>query len=256
MEQKYQLIKGFLCKAFIEEYIEAIKKFNTQHYTESNLRNHSAYFSDKKPGRESYAYAVTTSEDDLPHINLSYGQTNRLRRLSHQATQEMDLPAGGRLLMNAQMYYQSSTPVPRHFDGELLDFSVRPDNSLEIRKAIRSEKVAVLTLVNDTEGGGTRLFHEDGSSEVVVGEPGDLLIFENVSCLHGVDAFQAPEIKRNDGLVRMTIGWRSLDHNTFLWDAGKVVSSLNKAQADLMHKDFLCNQWPRQFEEFNGKAAF
>jgi hypothetical protein len=66
-------------------------------------------------------------------------------------------------------------------------------------RALHPKKVALLTLFNNADGGGTRLFflnknskHNDNdniedNSTVICAQCGDLLIFDNASNMHGVD---------------------------------------------------------------------
>jgi hypothetical protein len=266
----YRLIKGFVRPEDLEAVIAETFDFKKTYYNEGNLATHTAYLSDDKPHRTSHAYAVTSHSPDrypegilnLPYINLratdDWGKkhlTNLYRLVRH----EMGLCQDNRMLFNVQEYYGGSEPVPMHCDGELLEFDVREDGSLNIKRSIRPDYVAVLTLVNDTDAGGTRVHPCDGvdNSHVIRAEAGDLLIFDNVNNFHSVDALNGT-VKRPDGLLRMTIGWRSLGDRCHYMEYGRVVP-INKAQAELMTEKWYVTEWPKQWEKIQAatqKAAF
>ncbi len=241
MTLRYILYKNFLSNQSLEAYINGTYKIIDRFYNEDHLREHSAYFSDEKPGRNSYAFNVWSASHpgDLPAIRteLIAECSPEIANLNYQILTYLNIPdLTTRLLFNIQLYHQANSPVSKHFDGEFQAFQVNEDNSLNIIDAIRPKYVAVLTLVNHTSSGGTRLFYSDGSSEVVSAEAGDLLVFDNIECEHGADSFISDQ---TDGLVRMTIGWRSLDYDCMLWQNGKLAGSLSANEANRIHQEWL-----------------
>jgi hypothetical protein len=216
----YKLIKNYITPEHAELLVKYSLEFKKKHYTEENLANHSAYLSDKQPHRTSSAFAVSSRVSGLlPTIPLGfypYPPTEdepsdgcSLYYTTISVSRFLGVSDTCRMLFNIQEYFASSEPVPKHNDGELLNFTIEQDGSLDIKESIRPDFVAVLTLVNDTDGGGTRLHLPDGTTELVQAQAGDLLIFDNVNCLHSVDKLEGT-VKRPDGLLRMIIGWRSL----------------------------------------------
>jgi hypothetical protein len=224
------------------------------------LRDHRVYIQDERPGRKSSAYGISESyKGHIPTIKLDWVRRNypglhELSGLSSQVARLLALPETSRMLFNVQEYYQGSEAVPKHFDGELLKFE-RKDDKLDIIKAIRPLHVAVLTLVNDVEGAGTRLHYEDGTSVVVPCEAGDLLIFENHNALHSVDRFEGDSI-RPDGLVRMVIGWRSLTSRCEVYRKFKGQHPVTSKNANALIEQWLDNEWPKVYDEhLKGKDA-
>lgn len=253
MSQNYTLIKGFLNSEGLENYISSTKRFVKRFYNEHHLKNHSAYFSDQSDNRESYGFTVWNGKEtsSLPAISneLISEVARNISFLNLKIMEKLEVSDQTRLLFNVQMYKGNCKPVPQHFDGEYFDFEVQEDASLKINRALRSEKVAVLVLANDTDGGGTRLHYPDGFSEVVIGEPGDLLIFDNVLLNHSVDELVGT-VKREDSLIRMTIGWRSLEEKTHLIYDGEMRGVSTIEDARNLHRDFLVNRWKQVYEQF------
>jgi hypothetical protein len=264
----YRLIKGFVPPQDLEEVIAETFVFKKVYYTPENLEHHIAYLSDDKPHRTSHAYAVSSHvpgrylSAELPYINLrdrDDWEKWHLTQLYRNVRNEMGLCEDNRMLFNVQEYYGGSEHVPMHCDGELLEFDVRENGSLDIKRSIRPDLVAVLTLVNDTEAGGTRVHPVDAidNSIVIRAEAGDLLIFDNVNAFHSVDALTGT-VKRDDGLLRMTIGWRSLGDRCHYMEYDRV-TPISKAQAELMTEKWYVTEWPKQWEKIQAatqKAAF
>lgn len=261
----YQKIEGFaspeLCEALVKQALRMERIF----YNEHTLKDHKVYFQDKRPGRKSSAYAVSDRYEGwpLPTISLPWvGRNYPMQELvdtSRRAAKALSLPATARMLFNVQEYYVGSEAVPKHFDGELLKFE-RQGEKLEILKAIRPWHVAVLTLVNDVTGAGTRLHYPDGTSQVVPCKAGDLLVFENHNTFHSVDAFEG-ESKREDGLLRMIIGWRSLGSCCDFYRKvdGKVIQDeISTRNANSMIEKWLEDDWPKVYKEHTKgrEAAF
>lgn len=258
---QYELIKGFLNKDAIEFYIRDVKSLIDRFYTEYFLKEHIAYFSDQSENRESYAFAV--SLDDNPPVlpaldpNLISQTSRRIATLNLKMSEILQVSRNSRLMLNVQIYRGNSKPVTKHYDGEYFDFFVDENGSLNIVSGLRPEKVAVCVLHNDSTG-GTRIHDSQGNSQVIVGETGDLLVFDNVNCLHSVDELVGTST-RDDGILRMTIGWRSLDENVFAIRQEKIGKKLSIAESRVLHKDFLRSQWPSIYRSYmleNKKKAF
>lgn len=264
MKRYHELYKNFVDKSILNTLVDETKAIIQQFYDTPHLKEHSAYFADKKAGRESYAFNVWSASETCPLSAISTDAISEFA--SHVAILNESIleylkidTLSTRLLFNVQIYYQSSSPVARHFDGELQAFTVKEDGTLVIKDAIRPRSVAVLTLVNHTEGGGTRLFYPNGETEVIRAQAGDLLVLDNVECDHGADSFEALGKVREDGIVRMTIGWRSLDRDCVLWKNGKIAHSLSYDEANAVHREWLENEWPKMYEAYQlseQKVAF
>lgn len=243
--------KGFI-SGNLEELVQGAKTIIDTFYNENNLKDHSAYFSDVKPGRSSYAFTVWDSPEpnNLPSINMLSMEKyfKRFSYLHQQILKKLDISKPSRILFNIQLYYSPSSAVCRHFDGELMSFFHDDDGFLRITKAIRPRKVALLTLINSTKNGGTRLFSKDGSSHLVQSMPGDLLVFDNINYEHGADQPFADVVSRNDGLVRMILGWRSLDTNCLMWTSREQLVELSTQEANSAYETWLIEQWPSIYE--------
>jgi hypothetical protein len=253
----YHLIKNFVPQNQIENIIKETFSFKKTFYTQENLACHAAYLSDTHPNRTSHAYATSLYYNgELPFIDLFNVRLENLVDLHRRALGELGLSLKARILFNVQEYFSSSEVVPKHHDGELLDFSIDNGN-LDIKRSIRPDKVAVLTLVNDTDGGGTRIYLPDGTEEVVAAQAGDLLIFDNASCKHGVDPLVGT-VKREDGLLRLIIGWRSLNEKTS-YNSEFGNAFLNTEDAEAIIGVWYKTGWPKQWERIQNsqqKAAF
>lgn len=260
MSEFYRLYEDFYGDEFgRERIIKDTKRFIGRFYNVLNLQNHAAYFADVSDNRTSYAFIFCPeNQSDLPAIGLDHvAEVSRpLSVLTLELYKMLGLPNTSRVLFNIQMYKGDSKPVAKHFDGEFLEFNVEGEN-LNIKRAIRPQQVAVLTLLNNTVDGGTRV-HFDDESTVIKGKAGDLLIFDNIKCHHSVDKLEGNGTVREDGLVRMTIGWRSIEDNCALYDNG----NLQTADAETIrqvHREWLKTEWPKMFENYvtqHQKVAF
>lgn len=255
-----RVIKGFVKPKDLEAIIAETFAFKAVHYNDENLEKHLAYLSDAKPHRTSHAYAVSQLplKTLLPYISLRIDDPNPFRWLADlysEVVYQMGLNRNNRVLFNVQEYYGDSEPVPMHCDGELLDFDVREDGSLDIKRSIRPDYVAVLTLVNDTkDGGGTRVHPADAvdNFRTIHAEAGDLLIFDNVNAFHSVGALYG-DVKRPDGLLRMTIGWRSLGDRCHYMH-GEDIVPVSKTMAETLIGMWYVTEWPKQWEKIRAKA--
>ncbi|MEH2402838.1 hypothetical protein [Nostoc sp.] len=242
--------QGFI-RENLEGFIEGTKAIIKHYYNEKNLEDHSAYFSDIQPGRISYAFTIWNSSDpiNLPAINVQELEDHfkGFTALHQEVLKKLKIVNPSRILFNVQLYYSPSSPVCRHFDGELMSFSREADGSLKITSAIRPKHVALLTLVNSAKNGGTRFFYRNGNSQLIQSKPGNLLMFDNIKYEHSVDQFSAETISRNDGLIRMIIGWRSLDTNCLFWTNNGKSKELTFKEANSIYKTWLTDQYPNMY---------
>lgn len=246
----YTLIKNFVAKEALEPLIASCDRVIRNFYTPHHLQEHSAYLSDKSENRESYAFSVGNKNEGLPVItNELLAESSRsVALLNQKISEHLEVTRDARLLLNFQLYYGNSKPVPKHFDGEYFDFEAGTDGNLKLNHGLRPKYVAVLVLANDSDGGGTRLHYADGSSEVVIGQPGDLLVFSNATVHHSVDEL-CGSVKRPDKRLRMTMGWRALEESTQLVQYGQNVGEVSPEHARTLHKEFLRERWPMQYAE-------
>jgi hypothetical protein len=266
MSDLFKLFTGFVPPRLCEALVEQTFAFKRRHYSEENLGAHRAYLADKQPHRTSHAYAVGQSYVEgftgpLPTITLeAEAEIPHLYTVSKDVLAKvLDLNRESRVLFNVQEYYGGSERVPKHMDGELLEFHADAEGNLDIIRSIRPEKVAVLTLVNDTDGGGTRVHLPGGKEEVIRAQAGDLLVFNNVECYHSVDALTGT-VRREDGLLRMTIGWRSLADRVHYYEKDPgTCFRVTMDEANKLIESWYKNEWPRQWENIQQsrqKAAF
>lgn len=243
----------------IEAVIKELFEFKKEHYTEANLSNHSAYLSDVQNGRTSCAFAISFPEFEnklLPHITVDKDRYPKLFTLAEEMYSLLDLNTHStRVLFNIQEYYDNSAPVPKHYDGELMDFEII-DNKLKINEAIRPESVALMTLINNTSG-GTRI-HRGKDETVIAAKAGDLLIFNNADTMHSVDELiKNVETKEGD-LIRLTFGWRSLSENCY-YQIKQSKSLISSTDADELLQNWTKNVWPQKWKDIqnsNKRAAF
>ena len=276
MSLPFEIYPGFVPQDQIEKIIAETYTFKNTFYNEENLARHAAYLSDKHPNRQSHAYATSLYYNgELPFIDLFNVRLEGLVQLHTRVTEVLGLSNRARTLFNVQEYFAASERVPKHNDGELLEFSADAEGNLDIKRSIRPERVAVLTLVNDTDGQvGTRLYPTNGDPDfVVTAKAGDLLIFDNINNFHGVDPLTGT-VKREDGLLRLIIGWRSLNEKTYYWAKPQWntvadllgrdplvprCDQLTPELAESITLDWYKNEWPTQWAKITNslqKAAF
>jgi hypothetical protein len=205
----------------------------------------------------------------------------------------------GRLLFNMQQYWKASEPVPRHRDGEVfaaeivhnerlspasqlpdvetVDTAAKPyacehagSHDTFVKSALHPRLVTLITLQNDTEGGGTRLHYPDdeivaaptvrGNSVVVRAKAGDLLLFDNVTSEHSVDRLYPRDhptchdsAKLNDAehqanCIRQLVGWRAMEEGCVHLHDG-AMRDVDYAAACRLQRHFLACTWPRKRKE-------
>jgi hypothetical protein len=114
--------------------------------------------------------------------------------------------------------------------------------------------VELYQAINQIRGGGTRVHPANviDNSTVIRAEAGDLLIFDNVNAFHSVDALNGT-VKRDDGLLRMTIGWRSLGDRCHYMSGDRLVP-VSKKIAEELTQVWYQKDWPKQWEKISAKA--
>ena len=236
--------------------MEAVEAFIDAEYTRENVAARRAYVFDFGTSEiDSRAFAIhypgSPETADLPGYAMDE-LPEPLRQATRIACDEMGL-TGGRVFFNVGRYIAHAGELPPHFDGELFDYSVLPDNSgMQVRSGIRPSHVSVLTLKNDTCDGGTLIVSESGESSVVDARPGELLCFDNLTTKHGVpDMAAVAEDPEGDSpgegaWVRYIVGWRAFEDRCFRWSDGQPLEPLTLAEAASLHRRFLAEQWPSQ----------
>eukprot|EP01125_Pyxidicula_operculata_P001639 TRINITY_DN11482_c0_g1_i1.p1 TRINITY_DN11482_c0_g1~~TRINITY_DN11482_c0_g1_i1.p1 ORF type:complete len:280 (-),score=32.93 TRINITY_DN11482_c0_g1_i1:11-850(-) len=250
----YILIKNFVSLEQCQEMRSVIDKAVKLFYTVDNIKNHSAYISDDNTGRRSWAFALRNPKEDsvLPSVNWCDCDIPLFQETTTRVMELMSLEKG-RILFNIQKYWSHSMPVHFHRDGEVFEVDVTStDNTNNVIRALHPSYVALLTLYNNADGGGTRLKFKDGTSFVVCAQPGELLVFDNTSTVHGVDELIPKDSVPKGEVIRQIIGWRSLDFNChylnkrFIYEPFKPVSI---GRATELHQHFLNNTWPKMYRE-------
>lgn len=245
---KYLLIKGLLtpeqCLTLCGETTELTKEW----YTQENIWNHSAYISDDAKGRKSWAFALENpnARTSLPCVHWLHSKNELFAALTTLVIAFLNLPEG-RILFNIQKYWEESTPVHLHRDGEVFDVDISShDNRTNVIRALHPSRVCLLTLFNNAEGGGTRIMLANGTDFVVQAQTGDLLVFDNIDTEHGVEELVPKEFVTKGDVIRQIIGWRSLDYNCkylnkrFRFEPFKHVSF---GRACELHENFLKTTW-------------
>lgn len=254
----YTIHKGFANPELCASLVTQARRMERMYYNEHTIADHRVYIQDVRPGRKASAYAIShdyrgrLSTICMERMRVNYPGMQELVNTSSRVRAALSLPKNARMLMNVQEYKDKCEAVPKHFDGELLKFE-RQGEKLKIIRAIRPDKVAVLTLYNISESAGIRLHFPDGTSEVFKCEAGDLIVFNNADCFHSVDS--------GKGLVleRMIIGWRSLSHNCSFYqhNGDKIIQGKITARgANATIAKWYEEEWPKIHKEYlKGKEA-
>jgi len=217
MQKGYFLIKNFLTTKQCEDLTKEVENKIPVWFTKENLMKHAAYISDDNKGRRSWAFALepATNKSDFPCVSWKVEEDKTLFYNVTKSVMEILDITEGRTLFNMQKYWEHSLPVHAHRDGEVYEVDPNLPNRFHVIRALHPKQVALLTLFNNAEGGGTRIFFDntDENSVVVCAQCGDLLVFDNVKNEHGVDEL-IPICKTEEGeVIRQIIGWRSMEQN-------------------------------------------
>ena len=174
---EHRIRKEFVSVSSIGQLVTECDSFIQKHYNEKNIEAHIAYPSDRSESRDSYAFPIGISEHlSLPHIPIEM-LPDSLAATTSRVCDVLDVDMG-RVLFNIQRYKSGASRVPKHIDGEIFKFELDAEKNLVIHRMVRPKQVALLTLINNVDGGGTRLF-PDGSVESMLisydaGRPADL----------------------------------------------------------------------------------
>jgi len=247
----FQLEQGFLATADAATLMGAVDLLIACQYTKENLEHRIAYKSDKSAARDSYAFVLRYPGGslvfDLPGLEL-----DTLPLPLQDVTREVAKRLGvqcGRLLFNIQRYGPGSKPVRAHFDGEFFDFVINSDDgTFTVTRGIRPKQVALLTLKNDADGGGTTLLSGTESSTIVA-TAGDLLIFDNVNQTHAVQSLTPKSGTAAQGFIRYVIGWRAFEDQCTYIDGGQCAKDITPDAAAQIHRDFMTTVWPVRLRE-------
>lgn len=240
----FSLKTRFVEQMECEKILSEVESFVHRAYTDKNLLEHKAYLSDVADGRTSFAFTIdlfgNEADSGLPAFPAE-DLPPRLRALTEKIATELRIDRG-RILFNVQSYECGSAPLPTHFDGEYFEFE-SADDGFTVFRALRPRRVAVLTLKNAAENGGTILVPEAGGRKRFVwAGQGDLLIFDNKEFRHRVDSLQRQDESRAEDIIRYTIGWRALDDECTLFDRGSE-RTVSYSEARQLHQEFLDEIW-------------
>ena len=183
-------------------------------YNEELLRKRISYLSDSTETRKSNAIMVSTGNSPLPHFGISNTDLGLLLEdfnmvVAQVSGSTVDEVHNTRTMLNFQSYENGSKPVPRHFDGEYLDFNKNEQNNSEVltlSEVLAPEVVMIGTITNELKQGAK--LKEIGSNTIFspLSEPGDMLLINNTRFLHFVD-----ELKGS----RSMFGFRNMDYKPF-----------------------------------------
>jgi hypothetical protein len=249
--------------ASCERLIRDTNAFIARAYTRENTiarRNYVFQFTEI----ESFAFALHCPGGPETRHLPGFGEDEvppALMVLSREVVDRLSLKRG-RVLWNVGRYVERCGPIQPHFDGELFEYSVDPGVSHHVRSGIRPREVALLTLRDDTENGGTRL-HDALEREIAPPiAVGDLLRFDNVLHRHSVPDPVGPEPRSPRGVdlpsrwIRYTMGWRSLEDDCFDWRDDRPLERIALEDAIALHERFLRETWPAQIQTDLARATF
>ena len=237
-----------------ESVLAAINDFVDQAYTEPNIRTRRAHVYEYGLDMEAFAFPVhcpgSPESDHLPGFRLDELPPSVVP-VVEAAVERLDL-SRGRVLWNVSRYTANCAPLPAHYDGELFEFEPDPVHGNTVHSGIRPREVALLTLRNESLSCQTTLHDLDGRVTGTRLEPGELMIFDNVSHMHGVpasgDNCVAPEPEAGGRWIRVTTGWRAMDDG-FDWNDARPLRPIDFEEAVELHDAFLATKWPHLVEE-------
>lgn len=260
-----QLTKNFIelndCSKLRIIADEMIKVF----YTRKNIENHIAYHAireggvDSFKGRDSYNFVIhhSSEESDSRLPGLMFKD---LDPLLQSISKLIEVKLGikkGRYLIGIQRYYQESVPLPLHYDQQFLDLEVKDKNVAPSNEAIVPNKTAILTLINNTIGGGTRVSNKDKSNSIVIEyASSDLLVFNNAHVLHGVDAFKE-NFNFDPPYVRYTLSWHSIEYDCQYYNSKHENSMIDITYEEAVERNykFEKNKWQRILYEWESQMG-
>ena len=259
---EYKITNNFVSLSDCPKLCEAADKMITTFYTEGNIEKRITSTAAREgdlhslKGRDGYAFMIhhssMESDNRLAGINF-----NDLDPTIQHACKLFESKLGikkGRYLLNFQRYYQDSVLLPLHQDREPFSI-VKHEKLVTVEEAIIPNKVAVLTLINNAIGGGTRISTKDRSNSVVIEcAPSDLLVFNNNNILHGADAFKGtPDF--TPPYVRYTMGFRSFEYDCAYFNIKEDdIKEVTYEEVVEMHYNFMENDWARMLRYSNSSS--
>jgi hypothetical protein len=245
-----------------EELLRATNELIDTAYTRENAVARRSYVFEYMEVAQAFAFSVhcpgSPATDHLPGFRLEE-LPPALASVFPEICKRLGVQ-NGRVMFNVGRYPERCGAMNPHYDGELFDYEVVPDEGNVVRNAIRPHRVALLTLRNDSIAGGTRL--HDPSDRIVTTNTraGDLLVFDNLFYRHSVpDPVYADDAERGPGpprWIRYTVGWRALEDDCFHWQVDRPLRALSLEEAIALHERFLATKWPEQIEGDLARASF
>jgi hypothetical protein len=260
------------------EIEKELKEMKAEHYTPSNLENHSVYLSDKTETRESHAMMVSRGRSDLPTVPILGSRVQRLLEFHDAVLGEIvgkPVPPSSRSMLNFQEYQSGSKPVAEHYDGEYLKYDKLSPTEFKLKEGLLPRYVMVFTVRNENVGEeveGT-VIRDIPTGEVIntKSRPGMLLIFDNIRFRHAVPELKKPRLMcglRNFdfepahfstdlSLFGATVASASeigVDYLSDLNNPGfvKLIPSEEARQRQLL---YVANEWPKHWEEIRRQGA-
>jgi hypothetical protein len=260
---EHKITNNFVRLRDCPKLCEAADKMISTFYTQENIENRIASKAAREgdvhslKGREGYAFMIhhssMESDNRLPGINFN-DLDPIIQNTCKSFESKLEIKKG-RYLLNFQRYYQDSALLPLHQDREPFSI-VKHEKLVTVEEAIIPNKVAVLTLINNAIGGGTRISTKDRSNSIVVEcAPSDLLVFNNNNILHGADTFKEnPDF--HPPYVRYTMGFRSFEYDCKYFNIMNEdkIKDVTYEEVVEMHYNFTKNDWPRMLKYSNSSS--
>ncbi len=257
-------IESLVSRDDCESLLADVNAFIDWAYTPANVRSRKAYVYEYAVDAEAFAFAMHCpggkESRHLPGFDLDE-LPPALADVTRSACARMGL-SHGRVLFNATRYPEHCAALAPHYDGELFDFEVDPVEGNTVYRAIRPQKVGVLTLRNDSVGCGTTLHDADEKVTRTNASAGELLIFDNTVYQHGVPetgaAREGAPTSSRPRWVRVAIGWRAFEEDCFYWNdaASEPLRPIDSQEAVALQEEFLAEGWPAQIDETLARATF
>lgn len=260
---EYKVSKNFVSLRDCPKLCEAADKMISKFYTQENIEKRIASIAaregdvDSLKGREGYAFMIhhSSMESDNRLPGVSFNDLDPIIQNACKLLESKLEIKKGRYLLNFQRYYQDSALLPLHQDREPFSL-VKHEKLVTVEEAIVPNKVAVLTLINNAIGGGTRISTKDRSNSTVIEcAPSDLLVFNNNNILHGADVFKEnPDF--HPPYVRYTMGCRSFEYDCKYFNITNEdkIKDVTYEEVVEMHCNFTENDWPRMLRYSNSSS--
>lgn len=249
--------------ASCERLIRETNAFIARAYTPANTIARRSYVFEFTP-IESFAFALHCPGGPETRHLPGFGDDEvppTLMALSREVADRLSLKRG-RVLWNVGRYVEGCGPIQPHFDGELFEYSVDPGISHHVASGVRPREVALLTLRDETDRGGTRLHDAEDREIAPPIAVGDLLRFDNVLHRHSVPDPVRPNSRGSrpagepSRWIRYTMGWRSLDDDCLDWRDDRPLQPIAMEDAIALHERFLRETWPGQIDADLARGTF